>query len=106
VPDTSYIITVDLTTKINNKKSLENILGNAFPNPTNGKFKIEYDLLKNQRISAEIYDMTGRLVDNFSETQFKGDNLMELDLSDKANGIYFLEVLIEGEKNIKKIVKY
>ena len=93
-------------TGINNKKSLESILGNAFPNPTKGKFKLEYNLSKNQRISAEIYNNLGQLVDYFSEEQFTGENILELDISDKAKGMYFLEVSVDGKPvGKKKVVK-
>ena len=119
--DTIQPITRDMTTSIAENKNLKSFLGNPFPNPTNGKFKLEYNLLKNQRISGEIYNNNllknqrisakiynniGQLVEHFSEEQFTGENILELDISDKAKGMYFLEVSVDGESvGTKKVVK-
>ncbi len=94
----TYMVTVTdsngctLTTSITIKSSAEiNIIGNSptittYPEPTNGYFTIE-GLINGQVI--ELYDYTGQLL---SRTIV--DNVtMHFDISDKANGIYLIQIL-------------
>lgn len=105
--DTSTFITEDLTTGIRrNLGSLEKKL-NFYPNPTSGIFKMKYQAEQPSRVAAEIYDATGRLVDNSIDTYLPGESELEFDISDKAPGLYFLLVFIDRECVFKeKTVKH
>ena len=72
---------------------------NLYPNPTNGKFKIEAELNFN---SIEITDVLGKIIYQ-SELKNKSN---EIDLSDKFSGIYFVRLSdSKGNSVVKKIVK-
>jgi hypothetical protein len=109
-PDTSTFITEDLETGIrNNLGSLEKKLY-FYPNPTSGVFKIRYQAEKPSRVAAEIYDATGRLVDNSLDTYLPGESELEFDISDKAPGLYFIQLSVDGvpifeEKISNRIIK-
>jgi hypothetical protein len=105
-PDTSSYITEDLQTGvINNLGSLEKKL-HFYPNPTSGKFNVRYETDQPSRVAAEIYDASGRLVDHDIDTYMPGESRLEFDISDKAAGIYFIELSIDGKTIFKdKILK-
>ncbi|MBN2174470.1 MAG: T9SS type A sorting domain-containing protein [Bacteroidales bacterium] len=94
------------TTSTNPQKNLETLLTNAYPNPTTGILKLDYSLLKNQKVSAEIFDLSGRLIDYASEEQFEGENNLQFDMSKFSNGIYFLQVSFDGKPvSNQKVIK-
>lgn len=71
-----------------------------FPNPSNGKFTIE--VLKNTNITdISIIDLSGRIIYN---DLFRSNNSKEIDLSEFAKGIYILQLNVENEKLVSKII--
>ena len=75
-----------------------------YPNPTNGKFKIELKSpqLKNNKCEIKIYNVLGVKV--FQSSSLNGQTLNEIDLSASPKGIYFVQIY-NGEKNYsEKIV--
>lgn len=72
----------------NNPKGMVNI----YPNPTTGRFTVS------EKVSA-IYDLLG----NNIYTQSNSSST-EIDLSDKARGIYFVEIKNDHAKTVKKII--
>ena len=96
----NHILVRDLTVGINEgglKKELKRDYVKAYPNPTKGKVKLEYDVSKLEKINTEVYDLTGRLIEYFQDQVFPGENQIELDLSRLANGTYFIQNSIGGE---------
>ena len=83
---------------IENIQFLENL--NIYPNPTSGKFYINFNSLKSDELQFSIYSALGKSVHTFNKKEVKiGDNNMQLDLNliDIATGYYFLK--IEGQNN-------
>jgi len=83
---------------IENIQFLENL--NIYPNPTSGKFYINFNSLKSDELQFSIYSASGKSVYTFNNEEVKiGDNNMQLDLNliDIATGYYFLK--IEGQNN-------
>jgi hypothetical protein len=78
--------------------ALENI--NVYPNPNNGSF-----VLVTPNESAKdvlIYDVTGSLV--YSEKNVH-DRTLQINMSDFANGFYYLKVISNGVNYSQKIIK-
>ena len=70
---------------------------NIFPNPNDGRFMIDFASKKNSEFSVQIFNNFGQIV--FYSKDNKAENLpLEIDLSDKNNGIYLIKV-IEGRRN-------
>jgi Leucine-rich repeat (LRR) protein len=69
-----------------------------YPNPTNGIIKINCD---NSIKSIELYDLEGRII----ETTLEHTKTTQLDISNRANGIYFVKVATQNGEQIQKIIK-
>jgi hypothetical protein len=78
----------------------------VFPNPSKGEFTIKYDVKKRSDILVEIVDINGvklRTVVNI-QGQHTGKYQVPVNLSDLANGIYFVNLTIGGEKKAQKVI--
>jgi hypothetical protein len=73
-----------------------------FPNPTKGLFKVTItNLQKDVPAQILVQDISGRIV----QTLDKISEVTDIDFKDKANGIYFLKVIIGTYVTDWKIVK-
>jgi DNA-binding protein YbaB len=63
-----------------------------YPNPTSGKLSIRFQSEQNSNANLRIYNVLGSTVKEFATTIDKGDNLLDLDLSDLPNGTYCLDM--------------
>lgn len=70
-----------------------------FPNPSSGIFTIS--LSKAVAAKIWVHDVLGNCLLN---KDCGNDLNQKIDLTGKSNGIYFLEIMSEGEKVVKKIV--
>ena len=79
--------------------SLKKIGINIFPNPSTGKFTIESK--KSYIIDVSIIDLSGKVI---YKDSFNNVNSKEVDLSEFAKGLYILQLNVENEKIISKIL--
>jgi hypothetical protein len=88
----------DLNTDILISKPLEYKISQNYPNPSNPKSKIDYDIPFNAKVSIIVYDLLARqvikLVDEFKEAGYYS---AEFDGSNFASGIYFYRIISGGE---------
>ena len=70
----------------------------AYPNPTKNNVTIQ---AKSNLKTIELFDVQGRLL----ETQLLNQLETTLNLTEKANGIYFVRITTEQGKKVEKIVK-
>lgn len=75
-----------------------------YPNPTNGKFKIELSnsQLKNNKCEIKIYNLLGEKV--FQSSSINGQTSNEIDLSASPKGIYFVQIYNENKNHSEKII--
>lgn len=77
-----------------------------FPNPSDGRFQLslEYDGMK--EVVAKIFDITGKLVQDISETLVINRSTVtaDVDLRIPRSGIYFLRIEIGKSAFTKKII--
>ena len=74
----------------------------AYPNPTSGLFTIEWNNTNLDACAFRIYDVFGKLL--ISNNLTKENNT--IDLSSQPNGIYFFQLIEDGESaGFQKIVK-
>ena len=64
----------------------------AYPNPTQGKLNLEFNIASGENYSLKVMDMTGRLVQTMNGRASIGENLIELDMSGFAKGLYQLSI--------------
>jgi hypothetical protein len=79
----------------------------VYPNPTNGVLNINCKLDHTERVSAAIFDLTGKNVQNIiTEKVFNHNDLkIETNVNELNQGVYLLKILIgEEERTIKLIV--
>jgi len=75
----------------------------VFPNPTSGKFTLDVDLVGENEVSIGIVDLTGKMILNTKNSGLS-NTVIEMDLSEFSNGVYYLKIELEGEVVMKKIV--
>lgn len=94
------------------KKSVKNIDNNTlevekmsfYPNPTSGKFKLDFSLESEQDLKIKILDAAGKEVYNEELKDFSGWYSKEIDISGNKKGVYFI-IINQGDKyKSKKIV--
>lgn len=94
--------TASLTQTVNECVGLKEVQASqshVFPNPTNGVLNLEFSTASLKTL--QISDMSGRVIKTISTS-----NQAEiLDLSDLANGIYFLNVISSESSEVIKIIK-
>ena len=75
----------------------------VYPNPTNGDLNIEITASGEHTLSYHLLDITGRSILT-NDTNLEGNKRLILDLNSIENGIYFLQLNVEGNRITKKIV--
>ena len=69
----------------------ENFWMKCYPNPTNAGISITYSLQKEAMVAIEVKDISGRTIGNIHSTHSgPGEHLFDFDLSQYANGTYFV----------------
>jgi len=82
----------------------ENPAIGVFPNPTTGKINVQFSEIKANTF-IQVYDMNGNLI--FEKRNLSAaDKKVEVDLSDKAKGTYFIQVMNANDEGLlnKKVV--
>jgi Secretion system C-terminal sorting domain len=78
----------------------EQLTTNLFPNPTDGNTHISY--LSNKIPLVSVYNTLGERM-NFK--MINSQNHIEFDLNELEAGIYYIYILIDEKKYVKKVVK-
>jgi hypothetical protein len=73
-----------------------------YPNPASNGFKIDYTLNKSEKITINVLDTQGRLIDALSVNGALGNNVIQMDQKYPA-GIYLIKMTIGNENHFKKI---
>lgn len=73
------------------------------PNPTAGQAWINVEMEDAQDIHVAIYDMTGKLVQGFTDAHVANQRY-GIDLSNATNGVYLVRMTTNGQTITKKLV--
>lgn len=87
-------------TGIVTEKTLDNKVS-IYPNPSTGKFTVELSNLSSTNVSIKVYNYAGSVVTEYKDSQ---STSYQIDLSELAAGIYFVNVTIDNKSVSKKIV--
>lgn len=74
------------------------------PNPSDGKFTLEFTTPKQGTTELAIYDINGKQVYNERITNFKGHYKKEIDISAEEKGTYFLRINQGKKVSTRKII--
>jgi len=77
----------------------------AFPNPSNGFFRLQFDVAEKGDLFVNVHDAKGEKVYEERITGFKGRYERTLDLTDKATGTYYLVIEQRGKSTAQKLIK-
>ena len=83
---------------LNNSSFIKDNSISIYPNPTNSLVTIKCDITIK---SIELFDVQGRVL----VTKMISENSGIIDISDKANGIYFLKITSENGSKVEKLIK-
>ena len=79
---------------------------NVYPNPFNNELNITLNSLKDATAKIEVVDIQGRIVVSKSANVFKGDNKITVsEMSNLNSGIYFVNMIVNGELVHAKVIK-
>lgn len=86
-----------------NDLPLENI--SFYPNPNNGQINLNFQLNEREPVDIILYDQNGSVIYTESVLNFSGNYSNTIDISDQADGSYFLQIM-QGERSYsKKVIK-
>ncbi|PCH98033.1 MAG: hypothetical protein COB85_02260 [Bacteroidetes bacterium] len=74
------------------------------PNPSNGEFIVEIDLLQRTGLSIHVFDIRGQLVYTADYSDVSGKLIQQIDLTNLARGIYSLKLVSKNAVINRKIV--
>lgn len=76
---------------------------NMYPNPAINNVKLTYTATSEGILSINIYDHVGRIMNKISDLHGEGYNVHNLDVSYLPNGFYMVEVIVNNERQLKKL---
>lgn len=94
----------DLQSKNANIESKTNGKNMVYPNPSNGVFDIQYVSVRNGKLVVNLKDVVGKIVFEKTFTIVEGSNILHLDINNKADGTYFIQLFQEDRIEREKII--
>lgn len=96
----------NLSNEVNVGVPSEFALMQNYPNPFNPSTSINFDLPVDSKVSLLIYDVTGRLVSELLNSDFKaGYNSVKFNAANFASGVYFYTINASSASNNFKATK-
>ena len=85
---------------------IEDLAGDVtiYPNPFDNEITIKVNAVKDQIVSIQLYSLTGQIVLNKKQNVVSGENVLKIQPR-VASGTYLLQIEINGEKIINKVIK-
>lgn len=83
---------------ITNTKAVDAVVAAAvrvMPNPVQNEMTVEFDLPETSEVSMMIYNALGQQVQNVTTGTFQGVNTVQVNTSELASGVYFLNLVTD-----------
>lgn len=80
------------------------LLGQNYPNPFSGTTTVPFTLPAASDVQLFVMDAMGKIVYTASGFFFEGDNTMTLDLDNFATGIYYYGIVVDGQRQMRKLI--
>ncbi|OFY86593.1 MAG: hypothetical protein A3F72_08955 [Bacteroidetes bacterium RIFCSPLOWO2_12_FULL_35_15] len=69
----------------------------VFPNPASDLINIKYNLTENKKVELCLFNTLGeKIQDSKSEDGIQGSNTTELNIAEQPEGIYFAQIILDG----------
>ena len=88
---------------IDNSLNLDEI--NFFPNPNQGLFNLNFMTKDQGDLTVNIYDQSGKTVYKEMLSEFEGEYNNQIDISNRSNGTYYLQIIQDGKTFNTKLIK-
>ncbi|MGZ3862475.1 MAG: N-acetylmuramoyl-L-alanine amidase [Bacteroidia bacterium] len=92
------------TTNVAHANIAVNTIG-LYPNPATNEIRLVYALTSNSSVCIDIADVAGNIVVKDAGTKYAGKHEHIFDISSLAKGVYFVQVSINADRKIIKLVK-
>lgn len=87
------------------KESDDVNLFRVFPNPANDMAKVSFDLLEGNDVKIVLTDMLGQQIQVIEQAKLNaGSHQFEINTNELSNGIYFVNLSVEGRLITQKLV--
>ena len=105
----SFVVGEYLAAELNTNELNHFLLNSPYPNPFNPSTTIRFNIgvgdTKTRPLTLTVYDITGRVIATLNNGILDaGLHEIEWNASDHASGIYFVEMIAEDFRQIKKII--
>ena len=88
-----------------NDNLAEQIGLSIYPNPTRGESVIQFNLNQSTSVSVDIMDVSGRKVSQITNQNLgSGMQYLTINSNQLDEGVYFVQMTINGERIVKKLV--
>ena len=66
----------------------------VFPNPSDGRFQLNFDYSGQEKLKAKVFDITGKLVKDITNDLVKSESSVtaNIDLESPGSGIYLIRI--------------
>jgi len=92
-----------ITTSIKEESNLENNVI-IYPNPNPGQFTLKIDNINNQNLSLNLYRIDGKLTLSHDFKNISGNYNQQINLSEYAKGIYYVQIVSDRSVVTKKVI--
>ena len=82
------------------------VLWKVYPNPSKGLFSLVYQLNANEEIYARVIDTKGSEIRVYRRNANGSLQKLNIELFDKPDGVYLLEIYSAGKKQVFKLYKH
>lgn len=99
-------LTVDVTSAIGlDKLSLAGGNVMVYPNPANSFVYLNFDLPKSALTQVKLINMLGQTIVNQNKMVLPNEKML-IDVSNLNAGVYFVDITVDGETKIQRVVVY
>ena len=77
----------------------------VFPNPVHHTFNVPVKELNNEIQQLQLIDMQGQIIQTIAIPAGNATRTISVDITDYAEGVYFVNLLSKGERTVQRIVK-
>ena len=78
-------------------------LGQNIPNPADNKTRIAYNIPEDGQVIFTVYTVTGQSLYREKQDAYSGENKIEFNTINLANGVYYYSMEYKGERLVKKM---
>ena len=77
----------------------------VYPNPANEQINVAISLTNSENTVINVVDISGKVIKTMNLGNVQGDKNLTISLDNMTTGVYFIEMVNEAGKQVKKFVK-